>query len=67
MLSTPLTLIVFGLWLMFDITARRKDDLDPEDDSDEAKIAGRLEARIMRKISMKTGIRVAGTGEFPGA
>lgn len=66
-LSTPLTLTVFGLWLMFDRTARRKHDIDSDDDQDEAKIASKLEARIMRKIRTRTGIKVAETGDFHGA
>ena len=64
-MSTPLTLTVFGLWLMFERTARRKHDLDVEDDENEAKIASKLEERIMKKIRTRTGIRVANT--FPGA
>lgn len=52
---------------MFDRTARRKHDLDIDDDEDEAKIAAKLEARIMRKIRRTTGIGIRDTGELPGA
>lgn len=64
-LSAPLTLIVFGVWFMLDRKARRKQNLGPEDDEDEAKITAQLEARIMRKLRRRTGIRVADTGDFP--
>lgn len=64
MLSAPLTLIVFGVWFMLDRKARRKQNPDSEDDKDEAEIAAQLEARIMRKLRRRTGIRVADTGDF---
>lgn len=66
-LSTPLTLAVFGLWRVFDRTARRKHELKKDNDEYEAKIAAHLEARIMRNLRTKTGIRVADTGDFHGA
>lgn len=50
---------------MLERKARRRKNLGSEDDKDEAKIAAQLEARIMRKIRRRTGIRVADTGEFP--
>lgn len=50
---------------MLDRKARQKQYLGAEADEDEAKIAAQLEARIMRKIRRRTGIRVADTGEFP--
>jgi hypothetical protein len=65
-LSTPLTLTVFGLWFLFDRTARRKHALGAEDDQNEAKIASEREARIMRRISMRTGIKVADTFPISG-
>ncbi|KAG8158335.1 hypothetical protein KVR01_012096 [Diaporthe batatas] len=62
-LSTPLTLAVFGFWQMFDKKAQKKHSLHSDDDDDEAKIWAKLEARIMRRIRVRTGIQVADT--FP--
>lgn len=56
MLSTPLTLAVFVLWLMFDRTARRKHDIDAEVGKIEAKIDSEREARILRRLRMRTGV-----------
>lgn len=59
----PLTLTVFGLWLMFDRIAQRKQDLDADDDDNKAKRKEQLEARITTKLRRRTGIRVAGIAE----
>lgn len=46
---------------MFDQKAQKKHSLDADDNDDEAKIWAQLEARIMRRIRVRTGIQVADT------
>lgn len=51
---------------MFDRTARRKHDLETDDDQDETRISSKLEGRIRRKVGTRTGGRAARSSWGPG-
>lgn len=60
-LAVPITVMVLGGWRAFDKMYRRKSERDEEDEKLETQEAKELEARIMRNIRRRTGIRVAET------
>ncbi|POS69946.1 hypothetical protein DHEL01_v211662 [Diaporthe helianthi] len=57
--------LIFVLWYTFDRRARKKRSSDTEDGQHEANEMSKIEARIMKQIRRRTGIKVADT--FPGA
>jgi hypothetical protein len=65
-LSTPLTLVVFGIWWMLDMNAKKKHDHDADDTQKAVDEMVKLEEQIMKQLRRRTGIRVANTGDIAG-